>query len=433
MTTTIPTASATAPDSRHVPAPADPATVPASPPPLVIAGHGTRVNAGAQAADELVDRVRTLLPDVRVEAGFVELTPPTIDEALADVLRDAPAAVVVPLMIGTGSHVRDDIPEAIDAAKAQHAGATVVRTRHLGSPAPLIAAVHARIAQARGDWAADETDVLMVGRGCSITDANADHVRLSRVIFETGGYHQVLSGFIQVVRPSVTDILRQYYDSGSRRIVVMPHFLFTGRLDEWVHGHVDRFRAEHPDADVRLADVIGPCDELAQVVAQRYKEGALRARTTMGSPAYLSGLLLADRKAVVVGGGCVARRRVPKLLEAGAQVDVVAPELHPSLQALADAGRITWQARDYRPDDLHGAWYVLALTDSAEANAAIVEDAEALHTFCVRADRADAGSAWTPATGDTAGVTVAAITSHDPLRARAIRNRFLEVVSEEGL
>ena len=38
-----------------------------------------------------------------------------------------------------------------------------------------------------------------------------------------------------------------------------------------------------------------------------------------------------------------------------------------------------------------------------------------------------------PATGDTAGVTVAAITSHDPLRARAIRNRFLEIVSEEGL
>ena len=36
--------------------------------PLVIAGHGTRVNAGAQAADELVDRVRTLLPDVRVAA-----------------------------------------------------------------------------------------------------------------------------------------------------------------------------------------------------------------------------------------------------------------------------------------------------------------------------------------------------------------------------
>lgn len=422
-----------APEDRHVPAPADPAAVPSSPPPLVIAGHGTRVNAGAEAAHQLVERVRGLLPGVRVEAGFVELTPPTIDQALDEVLATAPAAVVVPLMLGTGGHVREDIPEAIDAAKAHHVDATVVRTRHLGSPSALIRAVHARIAEARRDWPAEETDVLMVGRGCSLTEANADHVRLSRVIFETGGYHQVLSGFIQVVRPSVPDILEQYYASGSRRIVVMPHFLFTGRLDEWVHGHVERFRTARPDCEVRVADVIGPGQELAEVVAQRYKEGALRARTTMGSPAYLTGLLLAGRRTLVVGGGCVARRRVPKLLEAGATVDVIAHELHPSLQHLADAGAIGWQARDFTPDDLDGAWYVMALTDSAEVNAAVVAAAEQRHTFCVRADSADEGSAWTPATGDTAGVTVAAITSHDPMRARAIRNRFLEVVAEEGL
>lgn len=433
MTEPVLPAPSPAPEDRHVPAPADPAAVPPSPPPLVIAGHGTRVNAGAEAAYELVDRVRGLLPGVRVEAGFVELTPPTIDQALDDVLATAPAAVVVPLMIGTGGHVREDIPEAIDASKARHVDATVVRTRHLGSPKPLLSAVHARIAEARGDWPADETDVLMVGRGCSVTEANADHVKLSRVIFETGGYRQVLSGFIQVVRPSVPQILEQYYASGSRRIVVMPHFLFTGRLDEWAHGHVERFRTAHPDAEVRVANVIGPCDELAQVVAQRYKEGALRARTTMGSPAYLTGLLLHGRRTVVIGGGCVARRRVPKLLDAGAVVEVVARELHPSLQQLADAGAITWQARDFVPSDLDGAWYAMALTDSAEVNAAVVAEAEARHTFCVRADSADEGSAWTPATGDTAGVTVAAITSHDPIRARTIRNRFLEVVAEEGL
>lgn len=418
--------------SHDTPTPAPPA-VPATPPPLVIAGHGTRVNAGADAATTLVEKVRGLLPGVRVEAGFVELTPPTIDAALDTVLADATSAVVVPLMIGTGGHVRDDIPEAIDASRARHLAATVVYTRHLGSPKALVNAVHARIAAARADWSAEDTDVLMVGRGCSHTDANADHVRLSRIVFETGGYHQVLSAFIQVARPSLTEILRQYHASGSRRIVVMPHFLFTGRLDQWVHQQVEEFRAAHPDTFIRIADVIGPCDELAQVVAQRYKEGALRARTTTGSPAYLTGLLLRDRKVVVVGGGCVARRRVPKLLDAGARVEVISPEVHSRLAGLAEAGAITWHARSFEPADLDGAWYVLALTDSPAANAAIVAEAETRHTYCVRADRADDGSAWTPATGDTAGVTVAAITSHDPLRARRVRDRFLEVVNQESL
>lgn len=419
--------------TSHVPAPADPAAVPASPPPLLIAGHGTRVNAGAEAAFALVDKVRSLLPGVRVEAGFVELTPPTIDEALTEVLDGQSAAVVVPLMIGTGGHVREDIPEAIETAKTTYPDATVVYTRHLGSPAPMIAAVHQRIAAARGDWPAEETDVVMVGRGCSVTDANADHVRLARVIFETGGYHQVLSAFIQVARPSLPEILRQYYASGSRRIVVMPHYLFTGRLDQWVHQQVDAFRVEHPDAEIRVAQVIGPCDELAQVVAQRYKEGALRARTSAGSPAYLAGLLLDGRKVVVVGGGCVARRRVPKLLDVGAKVEVVSPDLHDSLAPLAESGAITWHARPFVPSDLDGAWYVLATTDSAEANAAVARAAEERHTYCVRADKAGEGSAWTPATGEAAGVTVAAITNHDPIRARKIRNRLVEVVNEELL
>ncbi len=411
----------------------DPAAIPTSPPPLVIAGHGTRVNAGAESCAALVEKVRELLPGVRVEAGFVELTPPTIDVALDTVLVDADAAVVVPLMIGTGGHVREDIPEAIGHSEARNLDATVVYTRHPGSPKPMIDAVHARIAAARGDWPAEETDVVMVGRGCRVTDANADHVRLSRVVFETGGYHQVLSGFIQVARPTLPDILGQYYASGSRRIVVMPHFLFTGRLDEWVHRQVEAFQLTHADAEIRVADVIGPCDELAQVVAQRYREGALRARTTAGSPAYLSGLLLTGRKVVVIGGGCVARRRVPKLLEAGARVEVVSPELHPAIAGLATSGAIGWRQRGYLPSDLDGSWYVLATTDSAEVNAAVAADAEARHTFCVRADRADEGTAWTPATGDASGVTVAAITTHDPLRARRIRNRLIEVVTEEDL
>ena len=170
------------------------------PPPLVIAGHGTRDQAGAALCAELVQRVRGLLPDVRVEAGFVELTPPGIDTALAEVLTTSSTAVVVPLMIGTGGHVREDIPEAIEAGRRAHPDATVVYTRHLGSPRGLIEAVRQRIDSAVGDWDAAEVAVVVVGRGCSVTEANADHVRLGRILFELGGYHRVVPAFIQVAR-----------------------------------------------------------------------------------------------------------------------------------------------------------------------------------------------------------------------------------------
>lgn len=155
--------------------------------------------------------------------------------------------------------------------------------------------------------------------------------------------------------------------------------------------------------------------------------------TGAGSPAYLTGLLLHGRRVVVVGGGRVARRRVPTLVRAGARVELIAPDADESLAALAESGAIGWHRRPFEDADLDGAWYVLAVTDSAQTNAAVVAGAEVRHTFCVRSDRASEGSAWTPATGDTAGVTVAAITSHDPMRARRIRDRLLAVVEDEHL
>ncbi len=394
-------------------------------PPLVLAGHGTRDDAGAADAHTLLTRVRTLLPDVDVSLGFVELRTPSIVDALSAALTQADAAVVVPLMLGTGGHVREDVPKAIDAGRRSHPDATVAYTRHLGAPPPLVALAVARIDEARGEWAAGETAVVFVGRGCSVTDANADHVRLARVVAEQGGYAQVQPAFVQVTDPSVTQALQTARLAGTRRIVVMPHCLFRGRLEQWVRDEAGRFAADHPDVEVRVASVLGPCDALAEVVAQRYREGELRARTDPGSPAYLSGLLLAGRRVVAVGGGCVNRRRVPALLAAGARVVLVAPQAHEALTELAASGRLEWRQKGYEASDLEGAWYVLAATDSPETNARIAADAEARHTFCVRADRADLGSAWTPATGVVEGATVAVLAHRDPRRSRDLRDRLV--------
>lgn len=150
-----------------------------------------------------------------------------------------------------------------------------------------------------------------------------------------------------------------------------------------------------------------------------------------GSPAYLSGLLLCGRKVVVVGGGHVTRRRMALLLQSGAQVTVVSPSLHPDLETMAAQGTFTWTARPYSPGDLDGAWYVMAATDVGEVNAEVAAAAEAQHTFCVRADDAWAGSAWTPATGTRAGVTIGVLGQRDPAMSSRIRDVLLTYVDPE--
>ncbi len=86
-------------------------------------------------------------------------------------------------------------------------------------------------------------------------------------------------------------------------------------------------------------------------------------------------LKLSGRKCAVVGGGKVASRKVARLLEAGADVTVVAPEVSPEIADLASQGRLRWLKREYAPDVLADAFLVFAATDCPETNRRVAQDA----------------------------------------------------------
>ena len=160
--------------------------------------------------------------------------------------------------------------------------------------------------------------------------------------------------------------------------------------------------------------------------------------TDTGSPTptpeahpYLAGLVLAGRKAVVVGGGHVAQRRVPSLLAAGADVTLVSPEVTPALEGLA--GELTLVLRDFTETDLEGAWYVVAATDDPAVNAKVAAAAESRHTFCVRSDDARGGSAWTPAVGHHGSVTVGVLGNREPRKSAALRDDIVTALRDGHL
>ena len=146
---------------------------------------------------------------------------------------------------------------------------------------------------------------------------------------------------------------------------------------------------------------------------------------------YLAGLVLAGRKVVVVGGGHVAQRRVPTFLAAGAEVTLVSPEVTPALEGLA--GELTLHLREFTETDLDGAWYVVAVTDDPEVNARVAAAAEARHTFCVRADDALGGTAWTPAVGHHGSVTVGVLGNREPRKSAALRDDIVTALRDGHL
>jgi uroporphyrin-III C-methyltransferase/precorrin-2 dehydrogenase/sirohydrochlorin ferrochelatase len=150
----------------------------------------------------------------------------------------------------------------------------------------------------------------------------------------------------------------------------------------------------------------------------------------MDLPPYPSGLRLAGRRVLVVGGGTVAQRRVPHLIAAGADVHLVSPEVTPAIEGLVGSGEITWHERRFEDADLDAAWYVIAVTDDLAVNDRVSELAEQQRVFCVRSDDGTRGTAWTPAVGRHAGVTVAVLGNREPRRSAAIRDEIVEGLRE---
>jgi uroporphyrin-III C-methyltransferase / precorrin-2 dehydrogenase / sirohydrochlorin ferrochelatase len=139
---------------------------------------------------------------------------------------------------------------------------------------------------------------------------------------------------------------------------------------------------------------------------------------------YLLALRLAGRRVTIIGGGTVAARRIPALLDSGADVVVISPELSPPLAELAAAGQIRWLRRGYASGDCAGAWLVSACTSDPEVNSAVAEEADAAGVWCVRADDAAASRAWTPASGQAGDVRVGVL-SGDPRHSAGVRDAIV--------
>lgn len=147
------------------------------------------------------------------------------------------------------------------------------------------------------------------------------------------------------------------------------------------------------------------------------------------------GVSLAGRDVLFVGGGSVAARRIPRLIEEGAVIRIVAPALGAETTELVEQHGLTWIARSVREEDVSAAWLVHTATGDPRIDADVAAWCESARTFCVNASDGAHGSARLTAETRSGDVVVAVSSDAgvDPRRAARVRNAIAALLDRGAL
>jgi precorrin-2 dehydrogenase / sirohydrochlorin ferrochelatase len=131
------------------------------------------------------------------------------------------------------------------------------------------------------------------------------------------------------------------------------------------------------------------------------------------------------RSCLVVGGGAVGTRKVRTLLECGAAVTVVSPEVTNPIAVLAEKNRISLKQRPYQTSDLDGVFLVIGATDNMVLNRVIHDDAGKQGKLCNIADQPDLCNFILPSIIERGDMIIAISTSgKSPAFARRLRKQL---------
>ncbi|MGW5850092.1 sirohydrochlorin chelatase [Streptomyces sp. NPDC055254] len=227
-------------------------------PTLVAVAHGSRDPRAPHTVSALLDLVRELRPRLDVRLGHIELNRPLLADTLSGT---SGAAVLVPLLLGRGHHVKRDLPAA--AARATH-----LRTRiaaPLGPHPLLVEALRDRLLEA--GWT-EGTAVVLAAAGSRDPDSAADTRRTAALLSERLGAVPVVPAYASAAAPTVPDAVRALAARGHHRPAVASYFgapgLFATRSATFAPGPAAAPLGAHP--------------ALARLVLHRYDEALAERR-----------------------------------------------------------------------------------------------------------------------------------------------------------
>ncbi|MDG5776328.1 sirohydrochlorin chelatase [Haloarculaceae archaeon H-GB2-1] len=241
---------------------------------VLLVGHGSR-------REESNEQVRELAVDLEdhlglpVDTGFIELEQPGINDAIDQLASAVSEISVVHLSLFAAGHVKNDVPVALETARAEHPELTIRNGSHLGIHPSILDLLDERASEVEAELGVDRTEddvaVVLCARGSSDPDSNADAYKLARMLWESTEFETVEPTFIGVTEPLLDQTLEQVGDEDYDAVVALPYMLGDGVLTQRVHDWTDEFAADY-DGVAGSGEPLGTDERIVEVLASRWQE-----------------------------------------------------------------------------------------------------------------------------------------------------------------
>ncbi|AUG46220.1 ferredoxin [Haloarcula taiwanensis] len=242
---------------------------------VLLVGHGSRREKSNEQVRDLAVELEGRL-GLPVDAAFLELAEPAIDEAIAGLAGAVSEVSVVHLSLFAASHVKNDVPLAVEQAREAHPELTINNGAHLGVHPALLDLLDDRAAAVEAELGVDREDddvaVVVCARGSSDPDANADVHKLARLLYEGREFSRVEASFIGVTEPLLDETLHDIAKSRPDAVVVVPYMLGDGVLTGRIKDGARKFDEEYPYVDAAPGEPLGTDTRLLDVLGDRWQE-----------------------------------------------------------------------------------------------------------------------------------------------------------------
>ena len=247
---------------------------------VVVVGHGTANPVGAAETKRVVAQVDAILPNIPVELGFLEVIEPTIEMALGRLAAQGCKRVVaLPILLFSAGHAKQDVPQSLREAAARY-GLSVTQADPLGLHGGIINLARQRFYEAMEGLApihGGSEALIVIGRGSS--DATASHqlwrfVRSTYSSLVCVAKHRFAISFVAAARPTMREAVDQVMLGANgrlpvKRVVLHPHLLFHGHVENQVEGHLEKMRSRFPSVEWVKVSRLGAAPEVAEALVDR--------------------------------------------------------------------------------------------------------------------------------------------------------------------